>query len=102
MERGNDNVLVFHSQATRYTDFFPSLNTLQIHLENHSATDLPERCDEHFCKRIEALWLNTKDILGNQEGEIGAYMTSFFAKFENLESLHLNLSSGFLTTEHLF
>lgn len=64
--------------------------------------DFLEKCDKHFCERIEELWLNTNGILGNQEGEQGADLTSLIAKFENLKLLHLNSASGKLNTEHLF
>lgn len=66
----------FDSQATRCNGFFPSLKELEIQLDHHSAMDFLEKCDKQFCKRIEKLWLNSKGILENQEGEPGAEQVS--------------------------
>lgn len=90
-------------QATRHPGFFPCLQKLKIHLDNHSAVGFLQKCDKYFCERIEELWLNTKDILGNQEVEQGADLLSILAKFENVKSLHLNPSvATTINVNHLF
>lgn len=75
-------------QASRDAKFFPELTKLKIQLEEHTAIDLFQNLDKNFCKRIEKIELNTKELPQNQQLFISA-----LKKFENLSTLYLVPSS---------
>ena len=78
-------------QASRYTELFPHLKILKIRLNEHNLFDFLRKLDKQFCEQIEELWLDTKNIIPNQEyeHEHERDMTSNFTKFKNLTSLNL-------------
>lgn len=92
---------VYRLQVSRLPNFLPRLKELQIH--SHTAVDLLQTLDEHFCKKIEVLLLNMKDDSSGPEPTQQIDMASIFVKFENLTTLHLKPSSLLkIDLSHLF
>lgn len=72
---------------SRFFKSFPNLKILKIHLEQRNAIDLLENLEANFCKQIEELWLNTKNVAEDLELKLARDMASILAEFENLSAL---------------
>lgn len=77
-------------QSSRHHNFFPSLEILKLHLDEHNVIDFLQKLDRTFCKRIQELCLDTKGGASHvQELKDAHDMKKILAKFRNLKSLNL-------------
>lgn len=73
-------------QTSRFFNSFPNVNTLKIRLDHRNAIDLLDNLDGDFCKQIDELWLNAKNVGADPELRHQSDMANIFAKFENLSA----------------
>lgn len=71
------------------------MKTLKIQLEQRNAVELLGNLDGNFCKQINELWLNGKNVGEDPELKHRSDMANIIAKFENLSAKRdYDISSG--------
>lgn len=81
-----NNPIVLQAAGRRglLNGFFPFLNTLHIHLANHTAIEFLRNLHPDFCLNITELHLITKMVDEAEEAEYNYEMIQILRKFKRL------------------